>query len=173
MEKKNTKEPVQTKKNTNKNLFIILGAIVILLVIIILVVYFINNSKDKEETTTPTEEQEQAITNTNEGVIGDQEVEGLTLTKTSLVYKDGISTLETTVTNSTDEPYYLEEFHIIVKDEEGNDIINYTDEEGNTINYLIGYAGVEIPSQGSTKIETSIDFDISSSAYEISYEIVK
>lgn len=171
MEKKNTKEPVQTKKNTNKNLFIILGAIVILLVIIILVVYFINNSKDKEETTTPTEEQ--AITNTNEGVIGDQEVEGLTLTKTSLVYKDGISTLETTVTNSTDEPYYLEEFHIIVKDEEGNDIINYTDEEGNTINYLIGYAGVEIPSQGSTKIETSIDFDISSSAYEISYEIVK
>lgn len=60
-----------------------------------------------------------------------------------------------------------------MKDKNGNDIINYQDEEGNTVNYLVGYAGVEIQPNESVPIETAIDFDISSAAYTVSYEIVK
>lgn len=166
--KKNKKETLNEKNH--KNLFTLLGVIIVLLIIVIAVIYMINNKKPKEETST---NEEQVITNKNEGVIEDKEIEGLSLTKTSLIYKDGISTLETTVTNNTDTPYYLEEFHIIVKDENGNDIIHYTDEDGNIVNYLVGYAGLEIAPNESTGIETSIDFDISSDAYTISYEIVK
>lgn len=172
--KKNKKETLNKKelanKKSNKNLFTILGVIIVLLIIVIIVVYIINNKKTKEETNT---NEEKVIINKNEGVIEDKELEGLSLTKTSLIYKDGISTLETTVTNNTDIPYYLEEFHIIVKDENGNDIIHYTDEDGNVVNYLVGYAGIELAPKESTGIETSIDFDISSDAYTISYEIVK
>jgi len=167
MSKKKKNDKTEPKNSKNK-LFIILGAIIAVLIIIILSVYLINNKDNKK----PIDEEE-IINNTNAGVIGEQEIDGLTLTSTSLVYKDGISTLETTVTNNNDSPYYLEEFHIIVKDENGNDIINYTDEDGNIINYLIGYIGDEIKSKESKKIETSIDFDITSSAYTITYEITK
>lgn len=171
--KKNKKETSNKKEASNeknhKNLFAILGVIIVLLIIIIAVVYIINNKDSKEKINN----NDETITNKNEGVIEDKEIEGLSLTKTSLIYKDGISTLETTVTNNTDTPYYLEEFHIIVKDENGNDIIHYTDEDGNVVNYLVGYAGLEIAPKESTGIETSIDFDISSDAYTISYEIVK
>ena len=167
-----------TKKNNNETeikdkkskLFIILGVLVVLLIIVIVAVYFINNNDSNKGSSS---DENKVINNTNEGVIGDKEIEGLKLTNTSLKYENGMSTLETLVTNNNDEPYYLEEFHIIIKDENGNDIINYEDGEGNKINYLVGYVGKEIPSKGNTKIETSIDFDISSSAYKITYEIAK
>lgn len=157
------------ESSSKKRLFIILGTILLLLIVIILVIYLTNNSKKDKNP----KEEEKIIANTNEGVIQDQEIDGLSLTQTSLVYQNGISTLKTLVTNTSNESYYLEEFQIIVKDEQGNNIINYTDEEGNIINYLVGYAGVEIPPKGSTTIDTSIDFDISSSAYTISYKVVK
>lgn len=164
---KNTKEP---QKTTSKNkIFLILGAIIAIIIIIILTLYFNNNNQKNKKRT----EKEPITNNTNEGVIKDQQIEGLTLTQTSLIYTNGMSTLETTVTNTNDSPYYLEEFHIIIKDENGNDIINYEDEEGKIINYLVGYVGDEIKTKESRKIETSIDYDITSSAYTITYEIAK
>ena len=84
-----------------------------------------------------------------------------------------MSTLVTTVSNLTDNDYYLDEFHIFVKDEDNNDVISYEDEDGNIVNYLVGYVGDSIPAGESMEITTSIDFDISSYAYNISYEAVK
>ena len=164
---KNKKED---KKNKKWKSYIILIPTLLLLTLVIVIIYRINNTNKEQENPN---ESEDIIINTEEGVIGDKEVEGLSLTSTSLIYKDGVSTLETLVTNNNETSYYLEEFHIIVKDESGNDIINYIDEEGNTINYLVGYVGEEIPAKGSTTITTAIDFDISSLAYTVSYEIVK
>lgn len=160
----------ETKKTGKKKIILIglISALALLIITIAIVLTTINNNKKQDDN-----KKDNVIENKQEGVIGDKEVEGLKLTKTSLIYKNGKSTLITTVTNNNDEPYYLEEFHIIVKDKNENDIINYQDEEGNTVNYLIGYAGVEIQPNESVPIETAIDFDISSAAYTVSYEIVK
>lgn len=71
--------------------------------------------KNKEENN-----KQDTIVNTNEGVIKDQEVEGLKMTITSLIYENGISTLITEVSNNTGIDYNLNEFNITVKGANGN-----------------------------------------------------
>ena len=171
MAKKNNsvkKSIEDNKRITNKGIYILITCV--LLIAIVVVIVLLINKKDtkelKKDVVAP-------IVNEEKGVIQDQEYDGLTFTSASLVYENGISTLVTTVSNPTDSDYYLDEFHIFVKDKNGNDVINYYDEDGNLINYLVGYVGEKIPAGGSTDITTSIDFDISSFANNISYEVVK
>ena len=56
--------------------------------------------------------------NTNEEVIKDQELEVFTFTNTSLVYENGTSTLETVVTNTSDQEQYLTEYDAYVQPRE-------------------------------------------------------
>lgn len=99
--------------------------------------------------------------NTNEDVIKDQKVEVFEFTNTSLLYEEGRSKLEVTVTNTSDEIAYLSEFKIHVKDENENEIIE-----------LIGFVGEQIEPKESRLI-TSYSIQDLTNASSISYEIVK
>ena len=70
---------------------------------------------DKKEDNMPTIE-----VNDNQKVIKDQNIDGIEITNTSLVYEDGISHLKATVTNNTGSDYELSEYKINVKDNDGN-----------------------------------------------------
>lgn len=99
--------------------------------------------------------------NTNDEVIKDQEIDVFSFTKTSLIYENGTSTLETTVTNNSDETQYLKEFKIIVKDSEGNEIVTMT-----------GFIGDSIEAKASRVIDSTYGEDLTNAA-SIEYEVVK
>lgn len=99
--------------------------------------------------------------NNNEEVTKDQNIEGITITNTSLVYEDGISYLKATVTNNTGSDYELNEYKINVKDNNGNIIVT-----------MPGYVGSVIKNGESKTINTMISEDLSK-AYSIEYEVVK
>ena len=99
--------------------------------------------------------------NNNEEVTKDQNIEGIMITNTSLVYEDGISYLKATVTNNTGSDYELNEYKINVKDNNGNIIAT-----------MPGYVGSVIKNGESKTINTMISEDLSK-AYSIEYEVVK
>ena len=99
--------------------------------------------------------------NNNEEVTKDQNIEGITITNTSLVYEDGISYLKATVTNNTGSDYKLNEYRINVKDNDGNIIVT-----------MPGYVGSVLKNGESKTINTMISEDLSK-AYSIEYEVVK
>ena len=111
---------------------------------------------DKKEDNMPTIE-----VNDNQEVIKDQNIDGIEITNTSLVYEDGISYLKATVTNNTGSDYELNEYKINVKDNDGNIIVT-----------MPGYVGSVIKNGESKSINTMISEDLSK-AYSIEYEVVK
>lgn len=100
--------------------------------------------------------------NTEKEVIKDREVDGIKLTNTSLTTVDGVSTLVTSVTNNSKEDYHLDEYTIIIKDAEGNEIIR-----------IPGYVGDTIKAGETRTINSSVDIDLSTSAKSIEYEVKK
>lgn len=114
-----------------------------------------DNIKDNDE---PTVEEKN---NTNEGVVGDKEMNGLKFTNSSLTtYTNNNSTLITTVTNTTEEDVYVRVFNINIKDKDGNLIVS-----------LLGYVGGVIPAGQSRDIESKVDMNLDN-AYNIEYEVV-
>ena len=111
---------------------------------------------DKKEDDKPTIE-----VNDNKEVIKDQNIDGIEITNTSLVYEDGISYLNATVTNNTGSDYELNEYRINVKDSEGNIIVT-----------MPGYVGSVLKNGESKTINTMITENLSK-AYSIEYEVVK
>ena len=111
---------------------------------------------DKKEDNMPTIE-----VNDNQEVIKDQNIDGIEITNTSLVYEDGISYLKATVTNNTGSDYELNEYKINVKESDGNIIVT-----------MPGYVGSVIKNGESKSINTMISEDLSK-AYSIEYEVVK
>ena len=99
--------------------------------------------------------------NTNENVIKDQEVEGLTMTNTSLVYENGTTTLVTEVTNNTKEDYPVKRIKITVKDKEGN-----------IITTLIGTIADTLKPGESRIIDSDTPIDLSE-AESIEYSVIK
>ena len=104
---------------------------------------------------------EQPKANTNENVVKDQTLDVFHFTNTSLIYENGTTTLETTVTNTSDETAYLVEFKIHVKDTEGNDIIE-----------LVGFVGDQLKANESRVITSSASQDLML-ADSIEYEVVR
>ena len=99
--------------------------------------------------------------NDNQEVIKDQNIDGMEITNTSLIYEDGISYLTATVTNNTGVDYELNEYKINVKDSDGNIIVT-----------MPGYVGSILKNGESKNINTMISEDLSK-AYSIEYEVVK
>lgn len=99
--------------------------------------------------------------NDNQEVIKDQNIDGIEITNTSLIYEDGISYLTATVTNNTGVDYELNEYKINVKDSDGNIIVT-----------MPGYVGSILKNGESKNINTMISEDLSK-AYSIEYEVVK
>lgn len=96
--------------------------------------------------------------NTNTGVIEDKKLGDLTFTNTSMIEQDGVTTLETTITNNSKESKYVGSFTIYVKDR--------SDE---VITELVGYVGSELAPSEQRIITSSITDDITS-AYKIEYK---
>ena len=99
--------------------------------------------------------------NTNDEVIKDQNIDGIEVTNTSLVYENGLSYFSATVTNNTGSDYELNEYKINVKDSEGNIIV-----------IIPGNVGSTIKNGESKNINSVVTEDLSKAAY-IEYEIVK
>ncbi|MFV0250234.1 MAG: hypothetical protein ACK5HP_04320 [Bacilli bacterium] len=99
--------------------------------------------------------------NTEENVVKDQTVDVFSLENTSLIYSNGTSTLETTVTNTASETAYLSEFTIDVKDESGNIIIT-----------LVGFIGDSLGAGETRVITSSCGIDLSN-AKSIEYTVQK
>ena len=99
--------------------------------------------------------------NTNENVVKDQVIDELTLTNTSLITKNGESTLVTLVTNSTGSTKTVKTFDIFVKDEKGEVIVTLT-----------GYVGGEVPPGESRTITSNVEMDLSK-AKSVEYVIKK
>ena len=97
--------------------------------------------------------------NTNDEVIKDQNIDGLEITNTSLVYENGLSYFSATVTNNTGSDYELNEYRINVKDSEGNIIIT-----------IPGYVGSIIKNGESKNINSQVTEDLSKAA-SIEYEV--
>ena len=105
--------------------------------------------------------QEDIKANTNEEVIKDQKVEEFELKNTSLIYEDGNTTLETTVTNTSNKDSYLKEFDIQVLDSEGNEIV-----------LLKGFVGDNIKA-GESKVINSYYHEDLSDAAKIIYTVIR
>lgn len=97
----------------------------------------------------------------NKDVIKNQEVEVFKFKNTSLNYENGISTFETTVTNTSDEKKELVEFTITFKDEDGNVIIS-----------LPGFVGSVLNPKETKIISSSCGEDLTK-ASSVEYSIVK
>lgn len=107
----------------------------------------------------PTNEEDIKI-NTEENVIKDQSIETFEMKQTSLVYLNGTTTLETTVTNVSPNTEYLKEFEIIVS-KGGEELITLT-----------GFVGDNILSGESKTIHSYCSEDLST-ADEIVYKVIR
>ncbi len=104
---------------------------------------------------------EKPNTVTNEDVVGDKQIDVFKLTKTSLVYENGSSTLITSVYNSSSEKQYIKSFNIELKDDSNK-----------VLTTLIGYIGEEIAAGETRQITSSTDLDLTN-ASKIEYTINK
>ena len=125
--------------------------IIIGLVLIILVTGC--GCKKKEET--------KVKENKSVDVIKDQKTEVFEFVNTSLVYENGMSKLETAVTNTSDKTQKLKEFHIHFMDKNDNEIVT-----------LVGYVGKSMAAH-ETKIINSYSSEDLTSAKNIKYEVIK
>ena len=117
------------------------------------------NNNGGNENNQPQEQQPQV--NTNTGVVEDKVLEEFTFTNTSMIYENGSTTLEVTVTNTSANVSYLREFNIYAKDEAGNVVAT-----------LVGFVGDNIPAGESKVITSGISMDLTKAA-SISYEVVR
>lgn len=129
----------------------------VLLVIMVLVVLTTGCGKKQKIERIP---EETIKSNTKEEVIGKKEIDGLTIEKSSLVYEDGVTTLTTSITNTTTERVMVDSIKM-----------TYTDSEGNTTT-LIGPVGDYIESRQTVYITSTTDIDLTT-AVKVDYEIVK
>ena len=83
------------------------------------------------------------------------------MTNTSMVTINITTKLTVSVTNNTDKDYRLDEYMIIVKDEEGQEIVR-----------IPGYVGDTIKAGETRTISSSVDIDLSKAA-SIEYEVKK
>ena len=141
------------KTKSNKSFFIIMF---IIMAFIITLTSGCGAKKNEEEPNT-----EKPNTVANEDVVGDKEVDVFKLTKTSLIYENGSSTLITSVYNSSSETQYIKSFNIELKDDSDK-----------VITTLIGYIGEEIAAGETRQITSSTDLDLTN-ASKIDYTINK
>ena len=115
-----------------------------------------NNEKDNNKDSKTDME-----VNTNDEVIKDQNIDGIEITNTSLVYENGLSYFSATVTNNTGSDYELNEYKINVKDSEGNIIV-----------IIPGNVGSIIKNGESKNINSVVTEDLSKAA-SIEYQLNK
>ena len=107
------------------------------------------------------EKQDDIKANTNEEVVKNQTVDVFEFKNTSLIYENGETTLETSITNTSSEDQNLQEFAIQVLDKDGNEMITLTGFIGDTLK------------AGETRVIDSYCRDDLTNATKIVYSIKK
>ena len=140
--------------------YVNIKAIIMCLIIVGLLIFTIVRiiNRNKTEDVPKKNDYGDINVNTNTGVIEDKKLGDLTFTNTSMIEQDGVTTLETTITNNSKESKYVGSFTIYVKDR--------SDE---VITELVGYVGSELAPSEQRIITSSITDDITS-AYKIEYK---
>ena len=117
--------------------------------------------KTSKEEKGETSNNSEPTANTEENVIKDQTVGELSFVNTSLIYEDGMSTFETTVTNTTSEPVNVSEITIHLKDAEGQEVVALT-----------GFIGGQLNANESRIITSSATQDLTTVS-TLEYEIIR
>ena len=133
---------------------------VLLSILVITSIFVLAGCGKSKKVVTPDVDEEKIKTNTNENVIGEKEIDGLKIEKSSIIYEDGITTLTTSVTNISNEVQVIDSIRI-----------TYTDEDG-TRTELIGAIGEPITQNQTVYITSTTDIDLTN-AVSVEYEIIK
>ena len=144
------------KKNTKRNMLIGIAILIILILGgFIIKLYYNNKNNTTNDTTSKTESKEEETLkyNTNEGVIKDKEINGITFTNITCTYDGAYSILEYTITNHSNQNINLGEYEIIVKDKNGNILANLAP----TLDY-------ELKKEESYNTGNAIDIDLSTAS---------
>ena len=147
-------------KKNNKIIIFLVVLFVSLIVSLLILLNFLVFSKN--EIDQPNNNINVIKQNENESINEVKVLNGLTFESTTIVYKDGISTLKTKVTNNDSNDYLNDEFKILIKDKENN-----------VITELLGFIYGGVKANESRFVVSSVDIDLSSDAYYIEYEEVK
>lgn len=123
----------------------IIGMIIFILIIAIVLIWVIKPKEEKKKINNYGDYK----VNTKNEVIGDKVIGDISFTNTSMIEKDGITTLTTTITNKSEEIKNVKSFTIYIKDKEDK-----------VITELIGYVGSEIMPGKSKVIKSSITDDL-------------
>ena len=99
--------------------------------------------------------------NTNEEAVKDQTLDVFEFKNTSLIYENGRTALETSVTNTSEKDELLQEFVIQVLDQDGKEMIELT-----------GFVGDTLKS-GETRVINSYCKDDLTNATKIVYSVKK
>lgn len=159
------------KKSNKKIIFLIVLFIGLLLSLGILLFLYVFNKDDNynKNNNDDVKQLENVVkVNTNESINEVKNLNGLTFESTKIVYKNGLSTLTTKVTNNNDYDYTKEIFNIIIKDKNNNIIKNNKDDI-----ILVGSITGGLKSKESRNIVSVIDVDLSSNVYYIEYKEVE
>lgn len=123
-----------------------------IIVAICLVVFLTGCSKEKKIG-------EKAIPNNHENVVKEQKINNFTFENVSLIYQGGISTFSVDIYNELQEDVYLNNFKVILKNENGTEITTLD-------------VAVEDTIQTGTSLTMTITSDIDlSDAYSVEYKI--
>lgn len=128
-------------------------------IIFCLTIFFVTGCGNKKENK-PGDDENKENYNTNQGVIGEKDVNGLKLTNTSLKSDEYSAELITLVSNMTENNIQVGEFEINIKDKSGNTIITTT-----------AYVGGEVPANDSRIIKTNFDINLDN-AHSIEYKVI-
>ena len=94
--------------------------ILIVAIVAIVIGLIISFSFDKEKIASRTPK---TVANTSEGVIKEENYEGLKFTNISLITEDGYSTFTADVTNTTTTDCNISDVDIVLQDKDGNEVI--------------------------------------------------
>lgn len=104
---------------SNKYVKVVLASIMIVIVTLPLLL----NINPKKGNKKLAKNKEETFAHTEDGIIKEEEYEGLKITNITMITKDGYTTFSADVTNTKEEPTDFENINIELKDEKGNTVI--------------------------------------------------
>ncbi len=140
-------------KNKKKLLIALLIVVVIIIAVVVGIIVNMNSNKEEEP------KEEKTIQNTNEEVIQDSTYADLGIQNIRLEVTDDLSVFYADVVNNTQEVKNIEEFGILLKDADGNEVVT-----------LLAYLGEPLNPGESREIIASVDMpltndDVASAEY--------
>lgn len=130
----------------NKGMSIAVGAVIVLA----LVALILNVAKTTKDEKDATKKEESLSAITAEGIIKEEEYNGLKFTNISLIKENKIYTMSLDVTNTTEQAIEVEQVNIPIKDADNNTLIT-----------LLGYIGDPLKPKETRTITAGTSADLS------------